>query len=177
MTKIIFATEPSGLHKKIVFMKTSKLLLCILLLFALVIAFSSCNRGPVYEKQLKMKNSIWDRFDQKLYEIPVEDAGKSYDITLVVHALEQFEYDKLPVYVILTTPSGEERMREITIPIRENGKMIGVPAENIYEFRTVLWKNLTMAEKGKCKISIENMIPKIQVEGIDDIGIIVTQAK
>jgi len=158
-------------------MKVSKLVLKAFSLFALAILFNSCENGPVYEKQLKMKNSIWDRFDQKLFEIPVKDAGKSYDLTLVVHALEQFEYDKLPVYVILTTPAGEERMREITIPIRENAKMIGVPAANLYEFRTVLWKSINMAEVGNCKISIENMIPKIQVEGIVDIGIVVTESK
>jgi hypothetical protein len=34
-----------------------------------------------------------------------------------------------------------------------------------------------MAEKGKCKISIENMIPKIQTEGIDALGITLTVAK
>ncbi|MEI8046227.1 MAG: hypothetical protein WCI92_02510 [Bacteroidota bacterium] len=158
-------------------MKTSKNLLYFFLFFSITFSTISCNRGPVYEKYLKMKDSTWDRFSMKLYEIPIEEAGKSYDITLSVRTLAQFQYDDLPVYVILTTPSGEERMREVTVPIRENGTMIGVPKEKVYETSVILWKNINIADKGKCKISIENIIPKIQTEGVDALGIVVTKAK
>ena len=34
-----------------------------------------------------------------------------------------------------------------------------------------------LSVKGDCKISIENMIPNIQTEGIDEIGIVVTKSK
>jgi hypothetical protein len=91
--------------------------------------------------------------------------------------VEQFPYDDLRFYVILTTPSGEERMREVTIPVRDNGKMIGMPTGKIYENSIVLWKDISFTDKGKCKISIENLIPKIQTEGIDEIGVVVTKSK
>ena len=158
-------------------MNTTKKLLTIILLASFSFTFSSCNRGPVFEKYLKMKNSIWDRFDQKFFEFPVEGTGKSYDITFVIRNNVQFQYDDMPVYVILTTPSGEERMREVSVPVRKNGKMIGLQNLNSFESRTILWRNINIADKGKCKISIENMIPKIQTEGIDEIGILVTRSE
>jgi hypothetical protein len=41
----------------------------------------------------------------------------------------------------------------------------------------VLWKGINMAEKGNCKITLENMIPKIQTDGINEIGIVVTKSE
>ena len=159
-------------------MKNSKLLSGSILFIALAILSISCKpEGPVYDKSVKMKNYTWDRFDQKLFEIPIEDTTLSYDITMKVSNTAQFQYDELPVYVILRTPSGEERMREITVPVRNNGKMIGVPTGNLFETSKILWRNISIAEIGNCKISIENMIPKIQTEGIDGIGIVVTESE
>jgi gliding motility-associated lipoprotein GldH len=137
----------------------------------------SCNQGPVFEKYTKMKDATWDRFSMKLLEFPVQEADKSYDISLVVRNTAGFQYDKLPVYIIFTTPSGEERMREVNIAIRENGKMLGIAKNNHFEVTTVLWKEINLADKGNCKISIENIIPKIQTIGIDEIGIVVTKSK
>jgi len=160
-------------------MKNSILPLTLILFLTLAIALISCNQnsGPAYEKYLKMKNYSWDRFDQKFVEISVEDAEKSYDITFVMRHTAQFPYDNLPVYIILTTPAGVEQIREITMPVRENGKMIADSTGNLHEIRSVLWTNVSLAEKGKYKISIENMIPKIQTEGIDEVGIVVTESK
>jgi len=137
----------------------------------------SCDRGPVYQNYLKMKNSIWDRFDQKFFEIPIEKPGKTYNITFFAKTTADFIYDGLPVYVILTSPSGEERMREVTIKIRAKGSFTGVKTGELWEARTTLWESLGVADIGKCKISIENLIPKIQTQGIDGIGIVVEVAK
>ena len=159
-------------------MKSTKALLPIIILFALALFTTSCDKaGPVYEKYLKMKNSTWDRFDQKYFEIPVDDVTKSYDITFVVRTTNKLAYDEIPFYLILTTPAGEERIREIKIPIRENDKMIGELKGNVYETRVVLWKDLSISAKGNCKVSVENLIPKIQTEGIDEIGIVVAKSK
>ena len=143
----------------------------------LSVSILSCDRGPVFEHYLKMKNSVWDRFDIKQIDIPVDKVPINYDITVVAHCTEKFQYDELPFYVILTTPSGEERMREVTVPVREKGKLILDPKTGKAEVRLILWKGLNMAEKGNCKITFENMIPKIQTEGIDEIGVVVTKSE
>ncbi len=160
-------------------MKISKLYLSFILFFTMAIFFVSCNRSskPVYEKYLKMKNSTWDRFDIKDFKIPVTEAAKTYEITVVVRCNEKFQYDGLPFYVIITTPSGEERMREVTVPVRDNSKLITEPEGTRSESRLVLWKSINIADKGNCKITLENMIPKIQTEGIEEIGIVVTEAE
>ena len=157
-------------------MKTSKLLYTFSL-FVIILITASCDKGPVSETYLKIKNSTWDRFDIKQFNIPVAESGQIFDITLVARCNEKFKYDKLPVYAIVTTPSGEERMREVSLLVRENGKMITQPDNTKSEARLVLWKGINMSDKGDCKITLENLIPYIQTEGIDEIGIVVTKAK
>jgi len=158
-------------------MKSTKLLLFVTIFYALSTSLISCEpKSPVFEKYLKLTNSTWDRFDIKHFEIPVEEADKSYNITVVVRCSEQFKSENIPFYVILTSPSGEESIREVTVPIRENGKLITDPNTAKPESRLVLWQNINIA-KGKSKISIENMIPRIQTAGIDEVGILVTKSK
>lgn len=158
-------------------MKNSKPLFNLILVFILTIFSISCEKGPVFEKYLKLTNSTWDRFDIKQIEIPIKEVAVSYDITMIVRCTEQIKSDKLPLYVILTSPKGEESIREISMPVRENGKLIAEPKETKAESRLILWKSFSMADKGKYKITIENLIPKIQTEGIDEVGIVVTKSK
>lgn len=158
-------------------MKYSKPIINIVLLFLLTAFSFSCDKGPVFEKYIKLKNSGWDRFDIKQFEIPVEEAAKTCNIELIVHCTEQFQYDNIPFYVIFTTSSGQELVREVTMPVRENGKLIKDLKGAKSESRIVLWKSINFPAKDKCKITVENMIPKIQIEGIDEIGIVVTKSK
>ena len=76
-------------------MKFSKFPLSIILLLTLAFTFNSCDRGPVFEHYLKMKNSVWDRFDIKQIDIPVDKVPINYDITVVAHCTEKFQYDEL----------------------------------------------------------------------------------
>lgn len=158
-------------------MKIVKRIISTSLFLLFAIAFTSCDKGPVSETYLAIKNSTWDRFDIKQFDIPVAEPAQTYDITLVVRCSEKFQYDKLPVYVIITTPSGEERMREVNVLVRENGKLIIQPESTNTEARLILWKGINMGDKGTCKITLENMIPKIQTDGINEIGIVVTKTE
>jgi len=158
-------------------MKNSKLLLNCILFFSLIISSISCDRNhaPVFEKYLKFKNASWDRFDIKHFEIPFDETTKTSDITIVIHCTEKFKYNALPLYVVLTAPSGEESIREISVKIRENGKLISEPQGIKSESRLVLWKSIN-SSNGNYKISIENLVPIIQTEGIEEIGILVTES-
>ncbi len=141
----------------------------------LYIASCSDNR-MVFERNHRFEQKTWDRFNQILFNFPIEDTSATYNISLVVKPEAQFEYTTLPVYVILATPSGEERMNEVKVKMKEGDKFIGAEEGKPVVISTVLWKDLKISEKGNCKLSIENMIPKIQTLGLSEIGLIVEKA-
>lgn len=150
----------------------------ILLWIAGLSLVAGCSsRGPVFEKYHALSNSTWDRFNQLVFTIPIEAEEGDYDISLLLRPTPDFPYDRMPVYVILNTPSGEERMTEIKVPVRENGKFIGEEEGKPVEVKAYLWKSIRISKSGKCKLSIENIVPKIQTPGIKEIGIRVEKAK
>jgi gliding motility-associated lipoprotein GldH len=149
----------------------------VITLISLMVGYSCSTRGPVFEKSHKFENNTWDRFNQILFDIPMEGTEADYDIYLIMKPTNEFVYNNMPVYVILKTPSGEERMSEVKVQVRENGKFIGAEEGKPILIKAPLWKALRISEKGVCKLSIENMVPKIQTMGIREIGIVVEKAK
>jgi len=143
----------------------------------ILISLVSCSRGPVFEKYFTFQNNTWDRFNQIHFNFPVEDTESVYTISLILKPSRDFEYPSMPVYIILQTPSGEERMDEVKVQVKQGNTFIETEKDQPLLYKTVLWKELTITEKGNCKLSIENMVPKIQTLGLEQIGILVEKGK
>ncbi len=149
----------------------------ISLFISLLMAVSCTSHEPVFEKYKKFDHNTWDRFNQILFTIPIREPGLDYDVFLVIKPVKEFAYNDMPVYIIMDTPSGEERMKEVNAHLRENNKFIGEVEGKPAVIKVLLWKALRISDKGSCKISVENMIPKIQTSGIAEIGIEVEKSK
>ncbi len=141
------------------------------LLFSPLFFALSCSQKPFFQETIILKNSIWERFDIKSISFPIEKENETYTINLKMKTNASFAYDEYPVYVILTTPAGEERMREVTLKINK------ISGSTINEGSTILWKDISIANKGKCKITIENQIPKYETPGVEWMSIEVEQNK
>lgn len=149
--------------KKLFFTPSAAFLLILLLVL------ESCTQKPVYEETIKLTNSTWERFDIKKISFPVDEEDKTYCIQVIMKTNPSFAYDEFPIYVILTTPSGEERMREISVKIDKTSN------SRSNQGSTTLWKEITISNKGTCKLSIESLIPKHETPGLDEISIVVNQ--
>jgi len=143
-------------------------------LFILFVLTSSCQRGKIYQERYKFDNYTWQRFDKVKFEIPVEEEGITGDIVFTVRHITQYPYPNLPVYIILNTPSGEERIIEKDIKLKDSeGKFKGSGAGDLWDFEEVLWPSFYFTEKGTYTIEIENLIPKMGIAGLMDIGVYV----
>lgn len=163
-------------HRKFTNYYRMKKIALIIAAISLSVGVSCSDRKPVFEKYFKFENSNWDRFKKVVFNIPIEPSEEGYDITLVLKPNKDFIYNSLPVYVIMNTPSGEERMNDIKIQVKDEGKFIGEVEGQPVIIKTALWKGLRISEKGTCVISLENIVPKIQTAGLNEIGIIIEHA-
>lgn len=140
-----------------------------------LLAFSACKSEPVYQNSCEMKGNTWSRFDNKTFEIPIAEGGKSYAIFLTLKRTADFPYDEFPVFATLKTPAGEERTKEFNFKLREYIKT-GDEVKDSLSYELPLWKELFISDKGKCTLTIENIIPKIETPGIASVGILVKKA-
>lgn len=146
-------------------------------IFLLLIALSACKSEPAYEQYHTFKDNTWNRFDNQIFEIPVNKTGKTYDIYLKMKRTADYAYDDLPVNVVLQTPSGEERIHEFTFKLSESIRDSNQEEVDSMTVEFQLWKEVLMSDKGKCTITIENLIPKIATPGIAKIGVIMKKVR
>jgi gliding motility-associated lipoprotein GldH len=143
----------------------------------ILIALTACKSEPAYEQLHTFKGNTWNRFDNQVFEIPVNETGKTYDIFLTMKRTAEYAYEDLPVNVVLQTPSGEERIHEFTFKLSENLKNPDSDTADSLTAQFELWKEILLSDKGKCTITIENLIPKIATPGIVSVGIIMKKSK
>lgn len=147
-----------------------------ILIFALVLLLASCGKKTLFEKERIFENNTWNRFDKVNFEFPVDKEDGYYNIKLVVKHDGNFEENQLPVYLILNTSSGEERMKEVSFLLKDKGVLQGDKQGNVYSISKDVWTSIMIADKGKCTVSIENIYPKFDSFGIHSVSLVVEKA-
>ena len=146
-------------------------LLSVTLLF-----LTACSYEKPVEKQFFFPNESWQRYNILKFDLPVTESGRSYDVCFVLRCRKSISYDKLPLNMVLNSPSGEERIREYEIPIRNlNGSYTGTLSGDTCINLFVLKKNLYFSKNGVLKVEIENLNPKMETEGVFSAGLILIQ--
>jgi gliding motility-associated lipoprotein GldH len=141
-----------------------------------LLAFAACKSEPVYQNIHEMKGNTWSRFDNQTFEIPITETDKSYAIFLTMKLTVDFPYDEFPLFATLKTPAGEERTKEINFKLRDYIKTGDKSVIDSLYYEFPLWKELLISDKGKCTLTIENIIPKIETPGIKSVGILVKKS-
>ena len=143
-----------------------------------LLMFTACQKGNIYSERHKFENYTWQRFDKVTFEIPIADAGITGDIVFTIRHITQYPYPNLPVYIILNTPSGEERILEKDIRlINDDQSFKGDVAGDLWDVEELLWPGFYFTEAGTYTIEIENLIPKMGIPGLVDVGIYVKDKK
>lgn len=142
-------------------------------LLLLTIITGACSRGPVYQGAHNFEGAVWNRFDIIKFTVPLKEEGRAYDIYFTLKHTAGYSEPSLPVYIIMNTPSGEERMREISVKTTPSLIKSESAADSLGSVKIPVWKGVSIPEKGNCVISVENIYPKIQAQGVEQIGILV----
>jgi len=147
-----------------------------LIIFTLIFAFGfiSCQKKTVYREFHQFDNYTWGRFEKVTFTFPVEAEGITADISLSIRYLEQYPYDDLPMNIILTTPTGEERIIEKTMVLKDkDGKFKGSVAGSYWDQKEVLWKGFYFNKTGIYTVELENLNPRPGIPALVDIGLLV----
>lgn len=147
--------------------------LLIISALAITCGLTSCQKN-IYREFHEFENYTWNRFDKVTFNISLDKADLSGDIILSIRYLEQFPYDEIPMQVNLRTPSGEERIIERTIKVKDDkGNFKGSVAGSFWDLEETLWKSFYFNQEGIYIIEIENINPHVGIPGIVDLGLIV----
>jgi len=129
--------------------------------------FSGCDNGNTLESFYFFPDQNWKRFDNPIIKFEIDKPGIFYDMLIEVDYNASLTHKELPITVIMTTPSGEIRSRNLTLKMDDpEGKIL-----------PILRKDYAFSEKGVCTFEIENRSQYIESPGMVKIGIRLEKAE
>ncbi len=138
----------------------------------IVLIFSGCKKNNEIVSYHKFNNRTWNRFEKIGFNIPVLNTNRRYDVYFFANYTKDYEFDNLKFNMIMTTPSGEERIKEYKLMLKnETGGFIGNCSQDSCTESIVLKKRLQIEKKGMLHIEIETLVPRLQVNNLLGIGI------
>jgi len=152
-----------------------KRVLTVPVLFVLLI-LAACQPEKKYLLDHTFDNNTWDRFNKLQFEMPGNIKPGNYDIIFTVRLQGSFEYDRFPIFVTLNTSSGEERMNEIELKVKDQDKFYGTEENGMHLISQKLWEGLHIADTGVNIITVENLVPKVQTQGVYNVSIEMKEA-
>lgn len=148
-----------------------KRLNALFILFSLIL-LSGCRQDDTEGIYYPFKNRIWERFNILKFEIPAKPSDKPYSVVLFARYNKDFPYRSLDFNMIMTTPSGEERIREFQLPIKDDqDRFLGTCDLEICEAKLVLKKEIYINKEGLLVVELENLIPRMETPGLLGIGV------
>ena len=149
-------------------MNKGSVIFCLLLF----LIFSGCKKNTEITSYHKFNNQSWNRFEKINFDIPVLDIEKSYDIYFFADHTKDYEYDNLRFNMVMTTPSGEERIKEYKLMIKNNtGGFLSDCNSDSCTASIPLKKGFQFEKKGMLRIEIETLVPRLQINGVLGVGI------
>ncbi len=145
----------------------------ILLLCLIVVSFiQGCRKDNDYIISHRFKNHSWYRFNILQFEIPLKASPKGWDIYFFANHLKDYPFDNLDFHMIMTTPSGEERIKTYNFLIkRKDGGFTGDCGHDSCMVQIPLKKEIYLPAEGVLKIQIETLVPRIEIKGLLSVGI------
>jgi len=143
----------------------------LLLIVVFGVLAGGCSKTAPILQIHKFKDGEWERFDFLNFELPVEKAKVAYNISVELSFTENFPAESLYVNVVMTTPSGEERIKDYNLTVKDRDRnFLGTKTDGIYKLSIPIRKGIRFNETGVCKFEIENLMTKYVTPGIIDFG-------
>ena len=151
--------------------------LFILISLILPILFVSCNRNRVYEKNIEIPNSLWNKNYMTQYEFTIDKIDIPYNIYVNVRHSEMFASRNLWLFVTTTSVEGKTQRDTLNCTLAdETGKWLGSGMGDIFDIQIPFKKKIGFPIKGMYKINIEHGMRMENLPLISEIGLRVEMA-
>lgn len=132
----------------------------------------SCSDTALLEKNVAIKDRIWDYEDQPQITVTVTEAGKPYDIFLNLRHTAAYRFANIFVLLHQHHPSGADSTVRIEIPLAaSDGRWLGSGTGNLLSYQQLIKKNYHFPDTGKYVFSFEQNMRENPLKEVTDIGI------
>jgi len=146
----------------------------IILLFFLAAFLVSCGSKKIIEQQKSFADKKWQRAQQLTYVFNITDTAATYNILAEVKHFDNFPFDRIQLSFSLEDPSGEKRISEHDLVIRnKQGLFLGKKVGDTIKMDFAIRNQYRFKAPGKVKVTLVNRVPSTVSDGLGGISIIV----
>jgi gliding motility-associated lipoprotein GldH len=143
----------------------------LIAVFFLIAIFSSCDNKRFYEKNLAIKNEVWNVNDKPFFEIEVNDTLQAFNFYINIRNSSSYEYSNIFLFLNTYLPNGEQSRDTIECILADpRGNWLGKGNE-IIEHQILFKRRVRFPISGKYLFEFEQAMRKDDLEGILDIGL------
>jgi gliding motility-associated lipoprotein GldH len=144
----------------------------LFLLAITLVILAGCGREEDYQVYHRFADKTWFRFNILQFEIPVKKSDQPVNVVFFARHDREYPYDSLAFNMVLRTPSGEERIRECRLKIRDkSGNFLGTFKGDSCEMTFLLRKEMVVDRDGILVVELENLLPRMRTTGLYGAGI------
>lgn len=148
-----------------------------LILFFVLIAFSSCDKKRVFD-EYKSVGSAWNKDSVVSFELPKLDPLKTYNLFVNLRSNDKYEFNNLFLIVSVQQPKGLTIVDTLEYKMADaDGNMLGDGFSDIKESKLFYKGKVSFKPAGTYKVSIRQAVrrngkvPGVgKLEGITDVG-------
>ena len=146
--------------------------------FILLLLLCACDRSLVYEKHLDNDRITWNRFDVKTFQVDITDISSGYDFYVAFRHVTAFPLDFIDIQFNLYTPSGETRMLEKRIELKDaEGNWLGDGMGDLWDVSSLVREDFRFTQAGRCTVEISSNMSYADLPGLMQVGLIVKKSE
>jgi len=144
----------------------------LFLLVLLAAVFGGCNRDENFTVRHNFPDRTWYRFNILQFEVPVEQSENPVNIVFFASIGKDYPFDSLAFNMVMKTPSGEERVKECSMDVKDrNGQFKAAFTGDSCEMTYMLRREVIFDRSGTLTIELENLLPRMRTTGLNGVGI------
>ena len=133
----------------------------------------SCNSSRIYEKFLKIEDSVWKTDDIKTFDVTIADTGKLYQVFFNIRNSTKYEFSNLWVFITIEAPNGQIKADTFEIILANDlGEWKGSGLGNINSVEQQYFKHpVKFPQSGIYNFRVQQAMRREELKEITDIGL------
>ena len=142
-----------------------------LLLFSLIILFTSCKEKYAFEKTYQFDNKEWTYADSLSFDFQIPDTNDVYSLFLEVQHGTDYSYENLYTNIKTIFPSGKTIENPLSLELADKtGRWYGKCSGKNCTYLLPIQEKAYFNEVGTFQLKIEQYMREERIEGINGIG-------
>ncbi|MDR1181422.1 MAG: hypothetical protein LBL13_05555 [Bacteroidales bacterium] len=150
-----------------------------LLFFTCVSFLLSCSsKEEKTEIKIQFPNHIWNRFEPMDTTFTVSNTKMIYDVSVELSVLNGFEHSRVPIEVVITSPSGQKNIVNKIIAVKDNqNNHIGNVYGDTWTVEQTIYSHKEFTEEGVYALSIQNRTQYYELFPVVSLSFVISPAK